>query len=98
MAEIKTSEGSLFFYTHWHGLELPSIAKKALDEAAPRKTDYPYALRRIVDSLIRQTESRDAETGSGLLFKPDCEDEYNSDNPSVIIDLVAWDVLSYGRR
>ena len=30
MAEIKVQEGSLYFYTHWHGQELPRISKQAL--------------------------------------------------------------------
>ena len=92
MAEIKTDEGSLFFYTHWHGETLLTIAKNALEEAEPRRGDSPYALRRVVDSLIKQTDSRDAETGSGLMLRPNAEDEYNSGKPSVIIDLNAWEV------
>ena len=53
MAEIRTKEGSLFFYTHWHGESLPSVSKEALEKAQPRKDDTPYALRIIVDQLIK---------------------------------------------
>lgn len=92
MAEIRTSEGNLYFYTHWSGFDLPAHARKALDEAAPRKGDDPYALRRIVDVLIRESGTRDSEAGSGLMLKPNAEDEYNHDNPSVVIDIDAWTV------
>ena len=98
MAEIKTSEGSLFFYTHWNGENLPSLAQIALDEARARKGDSPYALRRIVDSLIRLTGTRDSETGSGLLLAPNCEDEYNDDKPSVIIDVDAWTIETHRKQ
>lgn len=86
MAEIKTPEGSLFVYTHWGGYSLPVAAKKAVASAKPRWSDYPYATRIIVDQLIK--EGRDQETGFGLMLQPNAEDEYNSDSPSVIIDLV----------
>ena len=89
MAEIKVQEGSLYFYTHWHGQELPRISKQALKKARPRLGDDAYALRIIVDQLIALTGCRDQETGAGLLLTPSAEDEYNSDSPSVIIDLVA---------
>jgi len=98
MAELKTRDGSLFFYTHWNGENLPSLAKIALDEAEARKGDSPYALRRIVDSLIRLTGTRDRETGSGLLLAPSCEDEYNNDNPSVIIDIDAWTIETHRKQ
>ena len=87
MAEIKTSHGSLFFYTHWSGSELPGIAKQALNEAEPRIGDEPYALKIVVDALIRLTGLRDKETGAGLMLKPNAEDEYNHNKPSVLIDI-----------
>jgi hypothetical protein len=88
MAEIKVSKGSLFFYTHWTGYRLPEQAEKALKLAQPRIGDDIYALRIVVDSLIESSGARDKETGAGLMFGPDCEDEYNRDEPSVVIDLV----------
>ena len=87
MAELKVKDGSLFFYTHWSGQELPKYAQVALDKARPRLGDDAYALRIVVDSLIDQVGARDQETGAGLMLKPTAEDEYNRDQPSVIIDL-----------
>lgn len=98
MAEIKTEEGSLYFYTHWSGCNLHTIAKKALEIARPRKGDDCYALRIVVDQLINLTGCRDSETGCGIMLQPNCEDEYNCDNPSVIIDLKDFTVLSFGRE
>ena len=86
MAEIKTTDGSLYVYTHWGGCCLPDMARVAIHRAKPRWGDESYATRIIVDELIK--ESRDQETGSGLMLKPSAEDEYNHDHPSVIIDLV----------
>lgn len=53
--------------------------------AKPRWGDDPYALRIIVDQLTKG--GRDEETGYGLMLKPDAEDSYNDNNPSVVIDL-----------
>ncbi len=86
MAEIKTSDGSLYVYTHWGGNDLPEDAKKAVITAKPRWDDEPYATRIIVDQLTKR--ERDQENGCGLMLKPDAEDEYNHDKPSVIIDLI----------
>lgn len=88
MAQIKTAEGSLYFYTHSCGYQLPQIAELALENAQPRIEDAPYALRIVIDVLIRESGARDQETGAGLMFGPNAEDEYNNDRPSVIIDLV----------
>lgn len=92
MAEIKTEGGSLFLYTHWGGFTLPEDAKQAVHKTVPRWTDYPYATRIIVDQLTKAT--RDAETGTGLMLGPDAEDEYNHDEPSVIIDLLQQTLTS----
>jgi len=86
MAEIITGEGSLYVYTHWCGSELPENAKEAIRFAQNRWDDTPYAIRILVDQLTKG--GRDRETGYGLMLVPDAEDEYNSDKPSVIIDLV----------
>ena len=86
MAEIKTEGGSLYVYTHWGGHDLPDAAKEAVLSARDRWGDYTYATRIIVDQLIKP--SRDLETGHGLTLSPDAEDEYNNDNPSVVIDLI----------
>lgn len=97
-AEIKTKEGNLYFYTHWHGHELPEIARKAVAEAEPRKGDDAYALRIVIDQLILGSYARDKETGAGITLKCVTEDEYNNNSPSVIIDLSELTVEVRGRR
>lgn len=94
--EIKTPEGSVYFYTHWSGRVLPSYAREALLKAAPRRGNTPYATRIVVDQLIYLTGCRDEETGAGLSLAPTFEDSYNSNKPSVIVDLMAWTVTVYG--
>lgn len=86
MAEIRTEGGSLYLYTHGGGSSLPDDSKEAILFARERWSDYPYAVRIIVDQLTR--EGRDEQTGYGLMLTPNAEDEHNSDNPSVIIDLL----------
>ena len=91
MAEIKTPDGSLYVYTHWSGYSLPEDAVKALEFAKSRWGDIAYVTRIVVDQLTK--ESRDETTGYGLLLKPDAEDEYNNNSPSVIIDLIENSVI-----
>jgi len=86
MAEIKTEDGSLYVYSHWGGHDLPENAKQAIMMAQDRWDDEPYAVRIIVDQLTK--EGRDQETGFGLMLKPNAEDSYNDDEPSVIINLM----------
>lgn len=88
MAEIKVSGGSIYFYTHWYGHQLPQVAKIALEDAQPRIGDDSYATKIVIDSLLRETNSRDSELGAGIMVKPFAEDEYNNNTPSVVIDLV----------
>ena len=85
IAEIKTGDGSLYVYTHWGGGNLPNDARNAVLTARPRWGDEPYATRIIVDQLTRG--GRDKEIGYGLMLQPCAEDEYNGNNPSVVIDL-----------
>ena len=92
MAEIKVSDGSLYFYTHWTGHRLPEQAEEALKLAKPRIGDDSYAAKIVIDSLIESSGSRDSETGAGVMLGPNAEDEYNRDQPSVIIDLIEGDV------
>lgn len=98
MAQIVTSEGSLYVYTHWGGNSLPENARDAIKAAKPRWGDEPYAIRIIVDQLTK--EGRDQETGFGLMLAPKAEDEYNADNPSVIINLHTrrLEVIRKGKR
>lgn len=94
MAEIKTSDGSLYVYTHWHGYDFPKMARAAVKVAAPRLGDETYWVRIVVDQLTKA--GRDQETGFGLMLKPNCEDSYNNDSPSVIIDAVTGEVTVIG--
>ncbi len=98
MAEIKTEGGSLYFYTHWAGYDLPDIAQTALDTAAPRKGDFPYATKIVLDQLISACHARDSETGAGVMLGPNAEDSYNGDNASVVIDLDDWTIESFGHE
>ena len=84
-AEILTSAGSLYVYTHWHGSEFEEMAMEAILAAYPRWDDHMYATRIIVDQLTKS--ARDQETGFGLMPGPNAEDEYGV-NPSIVIDLV----------
>lgn len=86
MAEIRTSDGSLYIYTHSAGYDLPARAVDAIEWAKPRWNDHAYATRMIVDQLTKH--GRDDQYGYGLMLAPNQEDEYNNDQPSVVIDLV----------
>ena len=91
MAEVKTENGSLYVYTHENGYKFGEVAKEALLAATPRRDDYPYATRIVVDKLT--APGRDNELGYGLMLTPDAEDEYSGDNsPSIVIDLHEWTV------
>ena len=85
MAELKLNKGSIYVYSHWGGFEMPDDAVSAIKSAEGRWSDESYAARIIVDQLTKN--SRDMETGHGLMLGPDAEDEYNGDSASVIIDL-----------
>jgi hypothetical protein len=98
MAELKTKRGSLFFYTHSCGYALPKHARCAVDSAKGRKGDTDYALKIIVDQLIKLCHARDSEVGAGLMFGPSAEDQYNDNCPSVIVDVDAMTVESIGRQ
>jgi hypothetical protein len=103
MAQIKVADyvgkvHSLYFYTHWTGNELPKHARLALDTAQERIDDPPYALKIVVDALIDLAGARDKATGAGLMFGPNCEDEYNDNNPSVVIDLTENEVTVQRRE
>lgn len=98
MAEIKVSDGSLYFYTHWTGHNLVQQAEEALALAKPRLGDDPYATKIVIDSLINTSGARDSETGAGVMLQPNAEDEYNNDEPSVVIDLVDGIIERRGMR
>ena len=95
MAEIKTTDGSIYVYTHWRGSELPADARRAVERAKPRLGDEPYWTRIVIDELIKP--GRDGELGFGIMLKPTCEDGYNHDEPSVVIDAKTGGVTVVGR-
>lgn len=95
MAEIRTTEGNLYLYTHWHGSVLPALAKDAVIAAKSRLGDEAYWTRIVIDQLTK--DARDKETGFGIMLKPNYEDEYNNDKPSVIIDARTGKVTVIGR-
>lgn len=97
MAEIKTEDGSIYFYTHWTGAYLVRDCEVALAKARPRQGD-PYATRIVIDHLIMASGSRDSETGSAIMLTPNAEDEYNDNYPSVLVDLVDWFVKDLASR
>lgn len=96
MAEIKTTDGSLFVYTHLAGTIMPQESIDAIYAAKDSWGDEPYATRIIVDQLTKS--SRDQATGYGLMLTPNAEDSYNGHQPSIIIDLVerTFTVLANG--
>lgn len=95
MAEIKIESGSLYFYTHWTGHNLRIQAEQAMTLARPRIGDDSYATKIVLDSLIETSGARDRETGAGVMLKPDAEDEYNDDEPSVVINLITGEVTQH---
>jgi len=104
IAEIKTEEGSLYFYTHYAGHDLYYDALKALDTASPRREQQDYVLKIVIDNLIRESNARDSETGAGisLSLKQIPVDDYSyeitgdiwSNEPTVMIDIrpKEWEV------
>tara|TARA_R110000787_G_scaffold104628_4_gene211856 strand:- start:161 stop:505 length:345 start_codon:yes stop_codon:yes gene_type:complete len=95
IAQIVTSQGELYFYTHIRGKELPMHGQIALDMAVTRWDHEEYALKIVLDQLIRLSESRDKEDNAGIVFNADTlEDEY-SEPFSVIIDLTTWKVTQF---
>lgn len=95
LAEIRTEDGSMYFYTHWSGYELPRIAEESLRYAEQRKNDSPYALKMVLDYLIKECGGRDGALNCGIGLDPGHtgEDEYRGDPTSVLIDLNHWIAL-----
>ena len=104
IAEIKTEEGSLYFYTHYTGFRMYFDALNALDTASPRREQQDYVLKIVIDYLIRESNARDKETGAGisLSLKQIPVDDYSyeitgdiwSNEPTVLIDIrpKEWEV------
>ena len=86
MIELKTRDGSLYVYLHNRGFQAPEIVSEAIKFARPRWGDESYALRIIVDQIIKG--GRDQLLSYGLMLEPNVEDEYNGNKPSIVVDLV----------
>lgn len=95
MAEIKLEDGSLYVYTHWHGSSFEEMARNAVNAASPRLGDEPYWTKIVVDQLTKP--GRDQEAGFGLMLKPDAEDEYNGDKPSIVISAKDGSIVAKNR-
>jgi hypothetical protein len=61
---VSDDGGTLHFYTHWSGSELPQIVANALDRGRSRWDDPPY-LNRILFSELIQGDVL-GETGYGI--------------------------------
>lgn len=74
--KIKSEIGkpALYIYSHWSGSELAGLLQNALKKAMPRKGDWNYFTRILVDQVMKS--GRDQETGWGLGFSPD-DNEHN---------------------
>ena len=86
MIDLKTRDGSLYVYLHSNGYAAPAIVSEAIAFAQPRWSDEAYALRIIVDQIIKG--GRDQVLSYGLMLVPNVEDEYNGNVPSIVVDLV----------
>ena len=86
MIDLKTRDGSLYVYLHSNGYAAPAIVTEAIEFAQPRWSDESYALRIIVDQIIKG--GRDQVLSYGLMLEPNVEDEYNHNEPSLVVDLV----------
>ena len=113
IAEIKTVEGALYFYTHYTGFRMYNDALNALDAASPRRDEPDYALKIVLDYMIGAASARDSETGAGisLSLKQIAADDYSyeitgdiwSNEPTVLIDIrldewEVYDLLSVADR
>jgi len=61
---VERDGGELYFYTHWHGTELPKILARALDRGRDRWTDESYLARIIFSEMIK--EEIEDTTGFGI--------------------------------
>lgn len=71
---VEEQGGTLYFYTHWSGTELPATLAVALDAGRGRWNDESYLSRIIFSRMVR--EDIDGETGYGLsTYRGDFEHE-----------------------
>lgn len=60
-------DGTIHFYTHWSGSELPQILAAGLDRGRSRWDDEPYLNRVLFCEMIK--DDVDGETGYGISVK-----------------------------
>jgi hypothetical protein len=97
IVEISTSDGSFYIYTHWGGSNFRSRCEEALTAAhgfksaamGPTPNNYGGAALAIVAHL-----STSHATSLHLALASGAEDEYSRGGrePSIVIDLVNWQV------
>lgn len=75
----------VFFYTHWDGSELPSIAQDGLRAGESRWTDPSYLARIVFCSMVKGQEGE--TTGYGISTRL-CDNSY----PLLVIDTTAQQV------
>ena len=88
MVKLINIDGEVFYvYSHWEGYKLPKIVETVLnsDKAMGRLVDGPYWTRIMIDQITKS--ARDSEGGYGIMLSPMGEDQYFSNNPSIIVDV-----------
>lgn len=61
---VKSDDGTIHFYTHWSGYELPEIVANGLKRGRNRWGDEPYLNRILFSELIK--DDVEGETGYGI--------------------------------
>lgn len=81
----------LYFYTHWHGGDMPFLLATALDAGRNRWDDESYLARILVTHMVGQTNDTTSETGWGL------SPEYtHADHPDIVVYLASQQVWTDG--
>ena len=62
--KVKSSDGEIYFYTHWAGTELPQTLQSAIRRGKSRWKDESYLNRIIFSEMVRGDIS--GETGYGI--------------------------------
>lgn len=99
IVEIITNDGNLYFYTHWNGFDIYNICQESLEVVERRDRippkgghDDSYAIRIILDELIKKVDSRDSSNGCGISLKPKLKNQEGNFDPKVVIDIPNWNV------
>jgi hypothetical protein len=81
------SDDRVYFYTHWHGTELPEMLHAALKRGEERWSDNPYLARVIFCEMTKGNPM--ALTGFGISTSL-CDNEY----PIIVVD-TATETVSF---